>query len=390
MTGVTRVGDMNTGHDSCPAVALAQGSDSVFFNGKGVGRVGDPYVAHGCPAHPSHVGHISSGSSSVFANGLAVGRIGDNVDCDSANKVAAGSPDVIADEGATGIAEAILFSMSAALLKAKNFYTTTVVNQLNGEYVINHIPTSEVDKTIMSLPEIARNMAHKSESGLDEIGWNYLANMFERWLSANNGELDTKNPAFIIDYDWLISYEGIRYYHDDLEQSAFNEAAQKYFTGEIIKNFLGQTEFDCRESFNKNSPIYCNSRALGDSLLSNILYNYFTSPGSYASLASFMLYALPKGKIQQIDNKYRITVEEIYLGAFDSFNFEGDQSYLFWSYKEKDFSGISVFDDNYIFLKNEHFRSFKKTYNRGKDFYVKTNLHKVVNFTPVTFEIELN
>jgi uncharacterized Zn-binding protein involved in type VI secretion len=365
MPAITRQGDSDTGHDACPGTPLSRGSPNVNINGKAAGRVGDSYVPHGCDIHAPHSGVIASGSATVFINGKAAGRVGDLVSC--GGSVATGSPNVFIGNGG---GEA-----------TSNCVKSSVLKTLSWE------DANEIDRTILSLPEIAKNMANKSESGLDEIGWNYLAEMFEKWLAKDAEELNTDDSAFIIDYDWLVSYGAIRYFHNDLEQSAFNEAAQNYFSSQIKKYFKGQTEFDCRESYESNAPIYCNSRAIAD----GVWYNYFTAEGVYVCLAAFMLYALPKGTIHQIDNnKYRITVEEIYLGAFDSFNFEGDQDYLFWSYKDKDFSKLSVFNDNYKYLKNEHFRAFKRTYNRGKDFYVKTNLHKVVNFTPVTFEIELN
>jgi uncharacterized Zn-binding protein involved in type VI secretion len=92
MPSVTRLGDKNTGHDACPAVPLAGASGDVFVNGKGAGRVGDPYAAHACVDHPSHVGNISSGSSSVNIDGIPAGRIGDSVSC--GGSVAEGSPNV--------------------------------------------------------------------------------------------------------------------------------------------------------------------------------------------------------------------------------------------------------------------------------------------------------
>lgn len=368
MPAVTRVGDNNTGHDACPPTALSSGSPNVNVNGIPVGRVGDPYNPHGCLVHVPHVGNIAAGAPHVFINGKAAGRIGDPVSC--GGSVAVGSPNVNIGNGG---GEA-----------TSNCVKSSVLKTLSWE------DANEIDRTILSLPEIAKNMANKSESGLDEIGWNYLAEMFEKWLAKDAGELNTDDSAFIIDYDWLVSYGAIRYYHDNLKQSAFNEAAQNHFTEEIKKYFLGQTEFDCRESFNNNSPIYCNSRTLGDSYLSMLLYNYFTAQGSYAALASFMLYALPKGTILQIeDYKYRVKVEEVYLGAFDTFQFKDEQGYRYWSYRDKDFSLTNFSSDsNYKLLKNEHFRAFKRNYNKGKDFYVKSNLHKVENFVPVAFEFE--
>lgn len=92
MPNVTRVGDKDTGHDACPPRGLAGHSPNVFANGIAVGRVGDSYPAHGCPAHAPHGGVIASGSASVFINGIPAGRVGDPVSC--GGSVAQGSPNV--------------------------------------------------------------------------------------------------------------------------------------------------------------------------------------------------------------------------------------------------------------------------------------------------------
>lgn len=94
MSAVTRLGDVNTGHDSCPPTPLANASGNVFINGKGCGRLTDSYATHSCPAHSPHVGDVSSGSSTVFVNGLSIARIGDSVSC--GGSVAEGSPNVFA------------------------------------------------------------------------------------------------------------------------------------------------------------------------------------------------------------------------------------------------------------------------------------------------------
>ena len=94
MPAVTRLGDLDTGHDACGPTALNSASGNVFANGKGIGRVGDSYVAHGCVVHSPHSGHIASGSSSVYVNEIPVGRIGDPVDC--GGSVAQGSGNVYA------------------------------------------------------------------------------------------------------------------------------------------------------------------------------------------------------------------------------------------------------------------------------------------------------
>lgn len=89
----TRLGDLDTGHDTCSPTTLANASHNVLVNGKGAGRVGDAYVPHSCPVHGPHTGTITSGSSSVFINGQPAGRIGDSVSC--GGSVAQGSPNVI-------------------------------------------------------------------------------------------------------------------------------------------------------------------------------------------------------------------------------------------------------------------------------------------------------
>jgi len=93
MPAVTRLGDLCTGHDDCPAVALATASGNVLINGKGAGRVGDTYAAHSCKVHPSHSGSISSGSGSVTINGQPAARVGDTVSC--GGTVAQGSGNVM-------------------------------------------------------------------------------------------------------------------------------------------------------------------------------------------------------------------------------------------------------------------------------------------------------
>ena len=85
--------DNDTGHDACAPTALVSASADVIINGKGAGRVGDSYAPHGCVAHPTHSGVISSGSASVYINGKAAGRIGDSVSC--GGSVAVGSSDVM-------------------------------------------------------------------------------------------------------------------------------------------------------------------------------------------------------------------------------------------------------------------------------------------------------
>ena len=53
MAQATRLGDLDTGHDACPATALQEGSPTVFINGLAAGRIGDSVSCGGTVAEGS-------------------------------------------------------------------------------------------------------------------------------------------------------------------------------------------------------------------------------------------------------------------------------------------------------------------------------------------------
>ncbi len=57
-------------------------------------RVGDNYIPHACPAgHPSpHGRNLAEGSGTVYVNGRPAGRIGDAINC--GGQAQTGSKDV--------------------------------------------------------------------------------------------------------------------------------------------------------------------------------------------------------------------------------------------------------------------------------------------------------
>jgi uncharacterized Zn-binding protein involved in type VI secretion len=92
MEKAARRGDLCTGHDACPPRPAQRGSPDVTVNDRPSLRVTDPFVNHGCPAHPPHPGKVQKGSSTVTINDLQAARIGDPIDCGS--HVQTGSNDV--------------------------------------------------------------------------------------------------------------------------------------------------------------------------------------------------------------------------------------------------------------------------------------------------------
>lgn len=98
MTGIVRVGDMSTGHDSYPARPSDSGSSNVLVDDKPVVSVGDHWVNHTrtIDPHDTHDGVTSTGSPSVMVNDKPVMRTGDSIS--DGDKAAEGSSTIIANE----------------------------------------------------------------------------------------------------------------------------------------------------------------------------------------------------------------------------------------------------------------------------------------------------
>ncbi|WP_431823326.1 PAAR domain-containing protein [Burkholderia sp. F1] len=71
MPGVIRVGDRTSSNGE-----VLSGSETCFFMGRGVARVGDPVS---CPRHGDN--HIASGTSQAQDNGREVAQHGDACEC---------------------------------------------------------------------------------------------------------------------------------------------------------------------------------------------------------------------------------------------------------------------------------------------------------------------
>ncbi len=94
MPAVTRLGDICTGHGAYPPRASTGASSNVFINGIAAHRQGDSWAVHCDPSPTCHASNLAQGSASVYVNGKPLGRVGDAVACGSS--VAAGSPNVFA------------------------------------------------------------------------------------------------------------------------------------------------------------------------------------------------------------------------------------------------------------------------------------------------------
>jgi len=94
MPAVHLKGQKGSGHGCFSPRPNIQGSPNVFVNSTPVHREGDAWDSHGCGVCIPHAGSLSKGSSTVFVNGSGIARIGDPVDCGSV--CAEGSSNVFA------------------------------------------------------------------------------------------------------------------------------------------------------------------------------------------------------------------------------------------------------------------------------------------------------
>lgn len=83
MAGAARLNDMCTGHAPCyPPRTNVEASTDTYYNGRGGHRQGDAWSVHCCifDCHPSN---LAQGSPTVYTNGRNQGRINDPVACGS-------------------------------------------------------------------------------------------------------------------------------------------------------------------------------------------------------------------------------------------------------------------------------------------------------------------
>lgn len=82
MAAVHLLGGLGSGHSCFPPHTNVQASPDVNVEGKPVHRQGDLWAPHQCG--PSvHASVLAKGSATVFVNGKGCGRIGDPVACGS-------------------------------------------------------------------------------------------------------------------------------------------------------------------------------------------------------------------------------------------------------------------------------------------------------------------
>lgn len=76
-SGISRLGDFESGHGCWHPVSMAEASTNVLVNKKFACKVGDKSIPHTCPDKGTHPDSVVKGSAKIFVNKKPVARIGD-------------------------------------------------------------------------------------------------------------------------------------------------------------------------------------------------------------------------------------------------------------------------------------------------------------------------
>lgn len=390
MPAATRVGDTDTGHDACPPTALSSGSPNVNVNGIPVGRVGDPYIPHGCPAHIPHVGNIASGAPHVFINGLATGRIGDPVTC--GGSVAAGSPNVFVGNGGGDS-----LTVNGQAVSPLDFKCKCV-----GDVVQQSPLFTDVDEIILATPDICKNMANNS-IGFDSEAWSELARLLKIWITGQeyvltNVYIENGQAPIVewsLDWDWYLSYQRTKSAYEELVSRALSSAGESLLAQRLqrMPEYSSGRDFVFDFSQKPSSEWqqwYINSYKMEKS-------PQYGADGINVVLSSHMIKVLPAGSVYfNEDGTKTIEVNKLYAYVQDLFNFESDFLYDnlgFWSKKEKLFKHTDIMFspsswNSYYNLDSDKFNVFRKKYGRGQDFILHSELRECSEFAPWSYTIE--
>ncbi len=373
MPAVTRVGDNNTGHDACLPTALASGSPNVNVNGIPVGRVGDPYNPHGCPAHVPHVGNIASGAPHVFINRKAAGRIGDPVTC--GGSVAVGSSNVFVGNGGGGS-----LTINGQSVSAQDFKCKCV-----GDVIQQSPLFTDVDEIILATPDICINMSNLASVEKNAQGWTYLSQMLKRWIANNARDSEIEGYSdniFKIDIDWLCKFDRVNDAIVALKAYSLDVKSQSLLAKHLKEDNITDGTFT-----------YSNNELLWDSQYVNFVevrgYEQADNEevsGLTAAMGNFTLRAIPIGSIRHLGgSSYEITITGLAIYADDRFQFAGQYNLRYWSKSQRKFSYDE--EEDYIKLTNDSFKTFRKNYNRGEDFFIMSNVKVFNDFSPVVYQV---
>ena len=103
-------------------------------------------------------------------------------------------------------------------------------------------------------------------------------------------------------------------------------------------------------------------------------------------MGAFTLRGLAKGHVKpNADGTHTIHVTGCSVFVYDTFNFEGDGDYGYWSYEELKFIK-RPWGNEKDHLTDAYFRGFRNKYGTGNNFCVYSKLQSVNNFIEMEYK----
>ncbi|MDE5833329.1 MAG: phage baseplate assembly protein V, partial [Desulfovibrio sp.] len=244
----------------------------------------------------------------------------------------------------------------------------------------------EAFDTILCLPRIAEAEAMAANDA-DRLGWLYLKQMFEKWLSgrANNDPFKNKEPFWVSLY-WVLHYKRAfaMWLYIMTKIGLFIEDSKRLLF-ERIKSENLVTDKEEYFNFTQSNWPKWNDHYFRSVRVPGM--DSFPPDGLMAAMGDFNFRALADGAIAPSENGYKIKVNKVCVFVWDSFNFAGDFPLLYWSCVNERFQILDP--DEAVFLSNADFRKFQDETDGGDEFLVLSEPKNIDNFGIYEYEIIL-
>ena len=243
---------------------------------------------------------------------------------------------------------------------------------------------------IRAMPDIAAAEAARESNEDDAQGWLYLRDMFKKWLSGPANADAAANPdPFWVDWDWIMRFWRAERSYDKFVSPIHSKGAQNIYNKPARNQLAVYLQEDGKFTAKREEFDYTTlpwQRWLSRSFNYRVVRAGLAADGLQAAMGAFTLRALAKGYVEpNTDGTHTIHVTGCSVFVYDTFNFEGDESYGYWNYKDLEFSSYSWKSDAHP-LGNIDFQKFSDKYGRGNDFCAFSRLHAVDNFIKMEYK----
>lgn len=247
---------------------------------------------------------------------------------------------------------------------------------------------SDKDALLLCLPEIAKAEADKCWTADNKKGWLYLQSMFHKWFSGKtNADAEMNGTPLWVDMEWILSYVRAAYAYDSLikQEYLLSEKAQATLAKILQEDKLLTQTYTHFDYLAKDWPHW------KAKYFQQIIVHGMASvdaDGLMAAMGNFNFRTLVSGFTSPSEaGGHDITVTNVSVFVWDSFNFKDDEDLFFWSCRRKGFATGAM--PYYTNLHNADFRSFRDNHVFGNDFLVLSAQKRIAGFQKFVYHTPL-